>query len=471
MKTPRLAAAIAVGALAAASTLFLGAGAANALPSGITNPVGTVTPTTSGSTLTLTQTTDIAVVNITALTLLAGETLDIVQDEGDVLIIRNTGAIPAGFEGTLTADATVIITSPLGIGVLATGSLTAGEDLILTTGAITDAGAQLATIPIDPTDGDGILGTAVGASLTGETVGMVGDYVVHGGFVDALDGFAMLLSLDATSYTAAAVPQLAIVGAGLAAGGVAMTGSIYANGAAAIVAPAPGGMSVTGSVVSNGQGSTFEVAQNLLLGAGQSLDLTAQAYGNIDDPIGVQFPASAMTGSSVPTFWTSLALVVDGDTAPTTSVFFATDFALGDDDGYTFPSIQAFCEVEDGVREATVALPGGASLIGTPLTPLGYDFNIPNQPPIPVGEFGFISFNEQVHTTVGGWDVLTITAVHLVGENGFDARIGVVSCAVPAQAQLAATGSVTDLAPTLAGAGAIMLGGVVLVLRRRRSRV
>ncbi len=460
-------AAVCVMGLAVASTLLIGVGAASALPSGITNPVGTVTPTTSGSTLTLTQTTPVAVVNFTALTLLAGETLDIVQDPGDVLVIRNTGVIPAGFEGTLTADATVIISSPLGIGVLSTGSLTAGEDLILTTGAITDADAILSTIPIDPTAADGQLGTAPGSSLTGASVGLAGDYVLHGGFIDALDGVAMLYSLNLTSYTAGSSPPLSATGAGLAGGGVAMTGSVYANGIATIVAPAPGGMDVTGSIISNSQWS-FGIAQDVVVGEGSSDGLVAQAYSNIDDPVGVQFPASFLTGDPLPSFWDGFLLAVEGDTAPTSSLFYGTGIGLGIEDGYTFPVVVATCLDEDGQREALVDLPGGAYLLGTPLTPVGYDFTVPNQPAIPIGDVGEISFNEQVHTTVGGWDVLTVTAVHLVSLEE-DIRLGVVSCAVPAGSVLASTGSSLDASPWLVGTALLMLTGVVLVLRRRRA--
>ena len=115
-----------VTALAAASTFLVGVGAANALPSGITNPIGTVTPTISGSTLTLTQTTDVAVLNVTDLTLMAGETLDIVQDEGDLLLIRNTGLTAASIAGLITTDANVIISSPLGLGVPDSGVIDAG---------------------------------------------------------------------------------------------------------------------------------------------------------------------------------------------------------------------------------------------------------------------------------------------------------------------------------------------------------
>src|SRR4051812_48833938 len=103
-----------VTALAAASTLFVGAGAANALPTGITNPVGVVTPSVVGSTLTLTQTSDRAVLDIADLTLAVGETIDVVQEPGDVLVIRNTGG-QASFSGTVTADATLIVSSPTGL--------------------------------------------------------------------------------------------------------------------------------------------------------------------------------------------------------------------------------------------------------------------------------------------------------------------------------------------------------------------
>ena len=468
VKTPRRAlAATAVAAVAAASTLFLGVGAASALPTGFTNPVGTVVPSTVGSTLTLTQTTDVAVVNFNTVSLALGETLDIVQDEGDILIIRNIGMVPAAFEGTMTADATVIITSPPGMGVAPSGSLRAGQDLILTTGAITDAGALLSTIPIDPAATDGIIGTDVGASLTaGGSVGVAGNYVFHQGSIDAFDGFAMLYSVDTTGYSPATVPRLSVSGTGLSGGGVAMTGSVYANGPAFVLAPAPGGMDVSGVMVSNGQGFIGSAA-DLLIGTGSSDGLIAQSYGNIDDAVGAQFPASVIVGTTdLELFWDYLGVSAEGATAPTFAVFQASGLELGEG-GYTFPSIEATCIVEEGERQATVELPGGAQLAALPLTPVGYDFNIPNQAPIPIGDVATIAFNEQVHTTVGGWDVLTVTAVHLVGID-VDVRIGVVSCALPAGAELAATGSTMDAAPVLVGAAVLLLGGVLLVLRRRR---
>lgn len=239
VKTSRRAiAAAAVGALAAASTLFLGVSTAHAVVAGFSNPVGTVTIEATVSTITLTQDTDVAVVNFVELLQGPGETLDIVQDEGDVLIIRNTGVMPTGFEGTLTADATVIITSPLGIGVV--GSLRAEEDLILTTGAITDADTVLATIPIDPAATDGIIGISPVASLTGgNSVAVIGDYVFHQGSLDALDGYAQLASVDTATYNPNAVPPISAGGPGLAGGGVAMTGSIYVNGVAFVLAPSP----------------------------------------------------------------------------------------------------------------------------------------------------------------------------------------------------------------------------------------
>ena len=469
VKTPRRTiAALSVAALAAASTLFLGVSTAHADVLGFSNPVGTVTANQAGSTLTLMQTTDVAVVNFTELILNAGQTIDIVQDEGAVLIIRNTDTLPAGFSGTLTADATVIITSPLGISVVAPGNLRTEEDLILTTGAITDADAVLPSIPIDPAATDGIIGTSLGASLTaGNSVAVIGDYVFHQGSIDALDGYAQLASVDSASYSPNTVPPISAGGTGLAGGGVAMTGSIYVNGVAFVVAPAPGGMDVSGTIVSNGQGS-IGVAADLAVGAGTSDGLVAQSYSNIDDPVGVQFPASlSASTANLPLAWENFVVAAEGATAPTSEIVEATGLELGDG-GYTFPSLEAVCVVEDGERTASVELAGGAQFAAIPLTPVGYDFNIPNQAPIPIGDVAQISFNEQVQTTVGGWDVLTITAVHLSGDDGTDVRLGVVSCAVPAGAALAATGSGTDITLTLMGAVVLLLGGVLLVWRRRR---
>ncbi len=214
--------------------------------------------------------------------------------------------------------------------------------------------------------------------------------------------------------------------------------------------------------------TTVEVAQNLLLGPGRAdTGLNAEAYGNVDDPVGAAYPASAMIGSDATLEWGSMFILADGETAPTGAIFLASALTLGDGGAYDFGAVEASCLVEGGPRSANVSV-STATLGGTPILPPGYDVSVPNQAPVPIGAAGVISFNEQVHTTVGRWDVLTVTAIHLVGE-GLDIRLGVVSCAVPAGSVLASTGTSMDVAPALVGAAAVMLGGVLLVLRRRRA--
>ena len=107
---------------------------------------------------------------------------------------------------------------------------------------------------------------------------------------------------------------------------------------------------------------------------------------------------------------------------------------------------------------------------GEPVAPDDFDFTVPNQPGIEVADGLTVFFNVQEYATVGGYEVLTTTAMRVVGGDEVSRDFGVVSCALPAPTVLASTGaSAGDAAPLAAGAALAALLGAVLVLRRRRA--
>src|SRR5688572_4375899 len=85
--------------LAAASVAGFEASRAVALPSAPTVAVGALSSDAGSPVQTWTQTAALTIVDVTDFGLALGETLDIVQDPGAVLVIRVTGTEPSLLNG------------------------------------------------------------------------------------------------------------------------------------------------------------------------------------------------------------------------------------------------------------------------------------------------------------------------------------------------------------------------------------
>ena len=113
--------------------------APNALPKGGSVSQGKVSFNKSGNTLTLTQTTDLAVVNFTSFDIGAGAKVNIVQPSAkSVQLDRVTGNSPSQIMGQLSSNGQVVLVNPNGIVVGKDGSVSASAFTASTLG-ISDA--------------------------------------------------------------------------------------------------------------------------------------------------------------------------------------------------------------------------------------------------------------------------------------------------------------------------------------------
>jgi LPXTG-motif cell wall-anchored protein len=212
-----------------------------------------------------------------------------------------------------------------------------------------------------------------------------------------------------------------------------------------------------------------------VIGTSASNDGQFDAFANRSGPAGGELGAHMFGGDSTPfTSEQPFQFISYGALAPSASValvpavtlfeelsagFLLQCSTLEEPEDPASPTVPTYVDltVLEIVYDGGVIVPGSEPL--------------PNQAPIVVPGLGTISLNEQVRTVVDGWEIITATALHIVTPTD-DIRLGVVECAQPAAAQLAATGADrADAQLGLAGGVMLALAGIVLVLGRRRRAV
>lgn len=459
MNLRRVAALAATGVLASASIALFGVAPASAMPTGFAVVSGSVSESTSGDLMVLTQTTETAVIEFTDLQLNAGEGIDIQQPSDDSILVILADSV--GFTGYISGGGTVIIVSEGNVTIGSSAFVGTDGDLIITTGTVDLSGLDDGAVDIEVVDADGTMSIILGAELAAEgAVGLIAPGITTG--AEILGSSVVLASTESATYQQGSAPAIATAGAGL---GAVTVGGTVISPSVLVTTPAPGTQSITGDILAQPQGDGS--ADLRLSGTGASDDLDAAAV------VGGASPFSALGGyatqgpSTLPLTYSTVTASVDvvgGVPVESTAILVDVDVV----ESLAFSIIQTRCLVEDGLS-AHVGI-GGATFEDAPFVPADFDFSVPNQPGIPVSDTLTVSFNQQEFTTIGSYEVLTSTAVRFTGEND-SMSFGVVSCAMPAADVLASTGSERMDAAALTGGAAVLLAlaGVLLVHRRRRA--
>lgn len=474
--TRRASALSAVVLLALASVLAVGAGAASAQPGTITVISGTVAQSTSGSTLTLTQSTDVAIIstNISA-DVAAGETLRIVQPSAtSVLVIRDLGSGPSTFAGTIVSTGSVVLINPLGLSFAATADVQVGGDLLVTSGDATDAqfiGGGVVDFTL--TDAGGPIEIAAGASVVSQgTLLLLSPSVSNAGTTGSTDSRYYAIAYEQTTWDPHNRNSWSFSNP-LFGASYSFTGTQLG-----VI-----GITILGYGPSTLSGDTVVTAQ--LLYDGYYAD--ARIGGDpIDSPTGFRVMAvgpdgdetssgaRALLGDPVHVSMTGVNVTVGGTGAvPNFASVRVQEFELLD--RFAADYLTTWCQVGEtsGAIEPyfEIQVP---TIDGADFLPADFDASIPNQAPLTVPGFGTVTLNQQVASQLDGYDVVTTTAVHIVTEEGDDVRLGETTCGIPqavtpAGPQLAATGG--ELPVGAFGAAIIaVLAGLALVARRRVTR-
>jgi LPXTG-motif cell wall-anchored protein len=457
----------AVVTLGSAAALVAGASPAHAYPSGAALQAGAVSFNFADPLVaTMTQNSPGAVVLFSAddsLDLAATETLNIVQtDPSMVLQIRYTGESPLEWDGTVTASANLVVTSPAGF--VIDGSVFAGGDLMISTGeAPFDPDGPANELVFSPLVGDGPLTIASDADVSaGDQLGIFGHVVTLAGSASAQSSATVASTAQATWSRLFENDNLAIVG-GLEGGSATVDGILTAP-SAKVLTPNPSTQAIDGTVRGTraGEPGSASVAMSV---NGTATEFGAEAVTG-GAGLFAGLGAHAAMGDPVPATFTSVTLGTVGTGAvPDDSAAVLSGLVVDED--LSIDIIQARCLI-DGGFDIHVAI-GGAEFDGTPILPDGYDLTTPNQPAFDLGDGISIAFNVQERAVVGGFELLAMSAV-LVTTPEASVAFGVVECGLPAQPEepgLAATGvAQSSLAPALAGVA--MLVGIVLVVSRRR---
>lgn len=178
------------------------------LPAGLLAPMGGVTATTSGATMTITQTEQRGIAHWSSFSIGPGATVNVMQPgAGSVLLNRVTGLDPSRIDGALNANGHIYLINPNGVmfgagaqvnvgGIVAStldlaGSTTAERnDAFRAGGALRFVDASGKPAPVFVSQGASIVATGDGAR--GGTVALMGDSVVNEGRIAAPAGSVAL---------------------------------------------------------------------------------------------------------------------------------------------------------------------------------------------------------------------------------------------------------------------------------------
>ncbi|MCO6179820.1 S-layer family protein [Ciceribacter sp. RN22] len=206
------------GALLASTALAvnpLAAFAGDVLPTGGTVAAGSVNASTSGTTMTVTQSSDQAIVNWNGFSIGQGYTVNFVQpDSSSAILNRVTGSTTSTIAGSLTANGQVYLINPNGIAITSTGSVKVGGGFVASTLDISDEDFLNGNLKFQ---GDGAsagvsnegvitIGRGGYAALLGGTVKNSGTIAVPVGKVGLGSGEQATLDLSGDGFLQVAVP-------------------------------------------------------------------------------------------------------------------------------------------------------------------------------------------------------------------------------------------------------------------------
>lgn|GEM_PF-3742735 len=445
---------------------------------------GGVTSDSGSPALTWTQTAAITIVEVADLDVAFGESLHVDQSPGDVLVIRITdAATEAVIAGSITADAGLYIlrSSANGIVVDASGTISTGGPLIISTGDATNV--DLAS----PAQIDSALSGAADVVVAGTATAGGGILALHGrkvivpgsvrGEADAPVAFTLAGSTTIGVDPFALIPN----DPPLAGGEHVISGTVTsASGTIAIVG---------GPQTISGQVRAAPGAVTLLGGSSERATIVASSGQLL--ATGVPGPAGDATGgwltdSTSPVTIQVATLAIGGfPSGPAHSRAFFSVQQL-DVSGGQFEStlVSASCDaVADPGAFTTTLMISDFSSPATPDILAGFDPGIPNQPPIDLVPAGRVFVNEQSTSTVAGFEVLTMTALRFETPAG-DFSIGKAACAraLPTASGPGAAAPTGALPPTGSQGGtasaaaafavlALLAGCLVRRVRPGRSRV
>ncbi|MBB4120657.1 filamentous hemagglutinin family protein [Martelella radicis] len=151
--------------------------AADDLPSGAGVAAGQVGVTSSGNSMTITQTSDRAIVNWGSFNIGAGNSVKFHQPgSGSAILNRVTGSTPSSIAGTLSANGEVFLVNPNGIAITPTGVVSTGGGFVASTLGIADSDFMSGSLNF----------SGSGASSTVSNSGVI--TVGHGGYAALLGG-------------------------------------------------------------------------------------------------------------------------------------------------------------------------------------------------------------------------------------------------------------------------------------------
>ena len=201
--------------LASTAIVAVTPAAAQTLPWGSTVVSGNVGFTKSGSTLTINQTSNTAIVNYNSFSIGQGYVVDINQpNSSSVLLNRVTGDTPSTIAGQLNANGQVYLINPNGIAITKTGVVNIGGGFVASTLGISDAdflagkrkftgnGASAAV----SNAGAIRIGRGGYAALLGGTVDNAGSIAVPMGKVGLGSGEVAALDVAGDGFLQVAVP-------------------------------------------------------------------------------------------------------------------------------------------------------------------------------------------------------------------------------------------------------------------------
>ncbi|WP_181409945.1 two-partner secretion domain-containing protein [Martelella alba] len=147
------------------------------LPSGAGVAAGQVGIASSGNSMTITQTSDRAIVNWGSFNIGAGNSVNIHQPgSGSAILNRVTGSTPSSIAGTLSANGQVFLVNPNGIAITPTGTVSTGGGFVASTLGIADSDFMSGSLNF----------SGSGASSTVSNSGVI--TVGHGGYAALLGG-------------------------------------------------------------------------------------------------------------------------------------------------------------------------------------------------------------------------------------------------------------------------------------------
>lgn len=455
-------------ALALVGALALAAPAA-AQPTGITVLTGSVAQATDGNTLTLTQTSDVAIVEVTAFDIAAVETLQILAPTPTaVTVFRVVGGTESNIDGAVTSTGSLAIMSPDGITVGGSGSVNVDGDLVLVSGTAANTEFDTATPRFDVVAAYAPVVIAADGEVAADgSAALVAPVVRNEGFLGAGNGDLDLWSATQVTYDRTLRTFIVTGNAPMEGQYVESTTSGYQQSRHGTVSLYSAGPVIhDGFTVADNDGQTTGASGLELAGDVSSDALDAAAYGQFADFLGGQLGAFPIIGDAAALSADSIRGFTTGGRVPVESTLVMSGVEIL---GVAAPIIQVACgldEAEPLEAHFAMAVP---DYDGGSIVPSIDPYSTPNQPAVAVPGLGTVQFNEQTTTKIDGYTILEVTAMHIVTTEGVDVRVGTVSCGL--EDVLPATGPVNPLgAVALAGLVALLGAALLVAARPRTSR-